>query len=184
MSTSASARQPFPREAGSVIARGALAVSLALGGVPVPVAAASVVKIHEVLAGPAGYLVLHNVGAADVDLGGWSVRSCTGSSPAPVELASLAAAGVLPAGGHFLIASAGFGGTEAAQLVVPEVPGDGEMLLDQRRVRADAVGWTASSPCRERQAAAPCPGLAESRDAASRDTDDNLVDFSCVRARN
>lgn len=160
---------------------GALALVLALGGLPA--GPAPQVKIQEVLAGPAGYLVLRNAGAATADLSGWSVRSCTGG-PAPVELALLPAGAEIPAGGRFLIAAAGFGGTEAAELVVPEVPGDGEMLLDHRRVRADAVGWAASSPCREREAAVACPGLAESRDAASRDTDDNRVDFSCVRARN
>ncbi|MEU5261157.1 lamin tail domain-containing protein [Amycolatopsis sp. NPDC021455] len=162
---------------------GALVVALALGGVPAPPAAAPLVKIHEVLGGPAGYIVLRNVGTAAVDLGGWSVRSCTGG-PAPVELALLPAGAEIAAGGRFLIAAAGFGGTDAVELVVPEVPGDGQMLLDHRRARADAVGWTAASPCREREAATACPGLAESRDAASRDTDDNQADFRCVRARN
>ncbi|WP_033260597.1 lamin tail domain-containing protein [Amycolatopsis vancoresmycina] len=160
----------------------ALVLALALGGLPAPAAAAPAVKIQEVLGGPAGYLVLRNAGTAAVDLGGWSVRSCTGG-PAPVGLAELPAGAEIPAGGSFLIAAAGFGGTEAAQLVVPELPGDGQMLLDHRRVRADAVAWTASSPCREREAAVACPGLAESRDAASRDTDDNRADFSCVRSR-
>jgi hypothetical protein len=161
---------------------GALALVLALAGLPRPAGPASLVKIHEVLSGPAGYLVLRNVGAVPVDLGGWSVRSCTGG-PAPVELAALPAGAEIAAGGTFLIAAAGFGGTEAAGLVVPQVPGDGQMLLDHRRVRADSVGWTSASPCREWEAAAACPGLAESRDPVSRDTDDNRIDFSCVRSR-
>ncbi|WIY00861.1 lamin tail domain-containing protein [Amycolatopsis mongoliensis] len=161
----------------------ALLLALTLGAPPAPAAApAPQVKIHEVLGGPAGYLDLHNVGAAAADLGGWSLRSCTGG-PAPVELALLPVGAEIYADGHFLVAAGGFGGTEVAGLVVPEIPGDGQMLLDQRRVRVDSVAWTSASPCRERDAAVACPGLAESRDAFSRDTDDNRADFSCARSR-
>lgn len=160
---------------------GALALVVAFAGPPAQEAVGTPpVKIHEVLAGPAGYLDLHNTGATAVELGGWSIQSCDGAS-APVELAQLPAGSLLPAGGHFLIAGQGFGGSTAQQMIVSAIPGDGETLLDHRRARVDSVGWTAGSGCREKEAAAPCPGFALSRDALSSDTDDNKVDFGCVR---
>ena len=139
---------------------------------------APLVKIHEVLGGPAGFVDLHNVGAGAVDLGGWSLHSCTGRA-APDELAALPAGTVLPPGGHFLVTGTAFAGTGEPGLVVPEIPGDGETLLDQRRARADSVAWAPDSPCREKEAALACPGLPQSRDALSTDTDDNRVDFHC-----
>lgn len=160
---------------------GLLALVLTLTGSSTPYAGgASSVKIHEVFAGPAGYIDLHNVGATTVQLGGWSVRSCAGRA-VPADLAVLPAASAIPAGGHFFIAGLGFDGPDAQELVVSAIPGDGEMLLDRQGVRADSVGWAPASACRENLAARPCPGLAESRDAQSTDTDDNRADFGCAR---
>ncbi|MFI9451967.1 lamin tail domain-containing protein [Amycolatopsis sp. NPDC052450] len=153
---------------------------LALAGTLAPdTVRASSVKIHEVLGGPAGYIALHNTGAATLDIGGWSVQACTGGV-VPVELATMPAGSEIPAGDHFLITGQGFGGT-VQQMVVEAIVGDGEMLLDRRGARVDSVGWAPSSPCRENQAAVACPGFAQARDAVSRDTDDNKADFGCVR---
>ncbi|OLZ58730.1 lamin tail domain-containing protein [Amycolatopsis keratiniphila] len=159
---------------------GSLFLLLALAGTPAPdTVRASSVKIHEVLGGPAGYIDLHNTGAATLDIGGWSVQACTGGA-APAELATMPAGSEIPAGEHFLITAQGFGGS-VQRLVVETIAGDGEMLLDRRGAKVDSVGWAPSSPCRENQAAVSCPGLAQARDAASRDTDDNKADFGCVR---
>ncbi|ONF72610.1 lamin tail domain-containing protein [Amycolatopsis keratiniphila] len=159
---------------------GSLFLLLALAGTPAPdTVRASSVKIHEVLGGPAGYIDLHNTGAATLDIGGWSIQACTGGA-APAELATMPAGSEIPAGEHFLITAQGFGGS-VQRLVVETIAGDGEMLLDRRGAKVDSVGWAPSSPCRENQAAVSCPGLAQARDAASRDTDDNKADFGCVR---
>ncbi|MER7864027.1 lamin tail domain-containing protein [Amycolatopsis japonica] len=159
---------------------GSLFLLLVLAGTPAPdTVRASSAKIHEVLGGPAGYIDLHNTGATTLDIGGWSVQACTGEAT-PVELATMPAGSEIPAGDHFLITAQGFGGT-AQQLVVEAIVGDGELLLDRRGAKVDSVGWAPSSPCRENQAAVPCPGLAQSRDAVSRDTDNNKADFGCVR---
>ncbi len=161
---------------------GSLCVVLALPGPP-PLAAAPLVKIHEVLGGPAGYLDLHNVGATPLQLGGWSVRSCTGGA-VPVELATMPAGSEIPAGEHFLISGQAFGGADERRMIVPEIPGDGQMLLDRRGVKIDSVGWTSSSPCREKDAALACAGFAQARDFLSSDTDDNRADFGCSEERN
>ncbi|MFD5095009.1 lamin tail domain-containing protein [Amycolatopsis thailandensis] len=158
---------------------GSLLLIFVLAGTPAPdTVRASSVKIHEVLGGPAGYIDLHNTGAATIDIGGWSVQACTGAA-APVELATMPAGSEIPAGEHFLITGQGFGGT-VQQLVVEAIVGDGEMLLDRRGARIDSVGWAPSSPCRENQAAVSCPGFAQARDAVSRDTDNNKTDFGCI----
>ncbi|UMP00754.1 lamin tail domain-containing protein [Amycolatopsis sp. EV170708-02-1] len=159
---------------------GSLFLLLALAGTPVPdTVRSSSAKIHGVLGGPAGYIDLRNTGATTLDIGGWSVQACTGGA-APVELATMPAGSELPAGEHFLITAQGFGGP-VRQLVVETIAGDGEILLDRRGAKVDSVGWAPSSPCRENQAAVPCPGLAQARNAVSRDTDDNKADFGCVR---
>ncbi|WP_181776798.1 lamin tail domain-containing protein [Amycolatopsis pittospori] len=159
---------------------GSLFLILALAGTPAPnTVRSSPAKIHEVLGGPAGYIDLHNTGAGTLDIGGWSVQACTGGA-VPVELATMPAGSEIPAGEHFLITGQGFGGT-VQQLVVEAIVGDGEMLLDRRGARVDSVGWAPSSSCRENQAAVTCPGFAQARDAASRDTDNNKADFGCVR---
>ncbi|WP_410664569.1 lamin tail domain-containing protein [Amycolatopsis sp. lyj-84] len=158
---------------------GFLFLILALAGIPAPdVVRSSSVKIHEVLGGPAGYIDLRNTGATTLDIGGWAVQACTGGA-VPLELATLPAGSEIPAGDHFLITGQGFGGT-VQHLVVEAIVGDGEMLVDRRGTRVDSVGWAPSSPCRENQAAAGCPGLAQARDAVSRDTDNNKADFGCV----
>ncbi|MFJ8913064.1 lamin tail domain-containing protein [Amycolatopsis sp. NPDC102389] len=160
--------------------QGSLFLLLALAGTLAPdTVRASSAKIHEVLSGPAGYIDLHNTGATTLDIGGWSVQACTGGA-APVELATMPAGSELPAGDHFLITGQAFGGA-VQHLVVEAIVGDGELLLDRRGAKVDSVGWAPSSPCRENQAATFCPGLAQARDAASRDTDNNKADFGCVR---
>ncbi|MBB5857564.1 lamin tail domain-containing protein [Amycolatopsis umgeniensis] len=159
---------------------GSLLLLLALAGTPVPdTVRPSSVKIHEVLGGPAGYIDLRNTTTTTLDIGGWSVQACTGGA-VPVELATVPAGSEIAAGDHFLITGQGFGGT-VQQLVVEAIVGDGEMLLDRRGARVDSIGWAPSSPCRENQAASACPGLAQARDAVSRDTDNNKADFGCVR---
>ncbi|OXM54557.1 lamin tail domain-containing protein [Amycolatopsis alba] len=159
---------------------GSLLLILALAGTPAPdTVRPSSVKIHEVLGGPAGYIDLHNTSATTIDIGGWSVQACTGGVM-PAELATIPAGSEIPAGDHFFITGQGFGGT-VQQLVVEAIVGDGEMLLDRRGVRADSIGWAPTSPCRENQSAVACPGFAQARDAASRDTDNNRADFACVR---
>jgi len=158
---------------------GSLLLIIALAGTPAPdTVRASSVKIHEVLGGPAGYIDLHNTSATTIDLGGWSVQSCSGGAM-PAELASLPAGSEIAAGDHYLITGQSFGGT-VQQLVVDTIVGDGELLLDRRGARVDSIGWAPSSPCRENQAAIACPGFAQARDAVSRDTDNNKADFTCV----
>ncbi|QWF85939.1 lamin tail domain-containing protein [Amycolatopsis sp. CA-230715] len=157
----------------------ALLLLLALAGPPAEGAGRPLVKIHEVLGGRAGYLDLHNTGSGTAELGGWTVQSCDGHA-VPTELATLPAGSALAPGAHFLVVGLDFGGTAAQQVVVPSITGTGETLLDRRRARVDSVAWDPASPCREKDAAVPCPGLAESRDAFSRDTDDNRADFGCV----
>ncbi|MBN6042079.1 lamin tail domain-containing protein [Amycolatopsis sp. 195334CR] len=134
------------------------------------------VRIHQLLAGPAGFLELRNLSAAPVWLDGWSVLSCHGSALA--ELARFPAGSAVPGGGSFVLAGLDFAGEHDADLLVPAVPGTGQLLLDGHQARVDGVAVAPESPCRENEAAAPCPGPL-SRDALSTDTDNNRVDFGC-----
>ncbi|SDZ20595.1 Lamin Tail Domain [Amycolatopsis xylanica] len=150
---------------------------LALTGLPLATPAQPV-KIHEVLAGPAGYIDLHNTSGGTVRLDGWVIKACTGG-PMPTDLAVVPAGSSIPPGGHYLVVGQYFAGSTGQDTVVESIDGDGQLLLDRKRALVDRVAWAPSSPCRERDAAQPCDGLPLTRDAASTDTDDNRVDFGC-----
>ncbi|MGC7094478.1 lamin tail domain-containing protein [Amycolatopsis lurida] len=149
-------------------------VAVLAAGIPSP--AAPPVRIHQLLTGPAGFLELRNLTAAPVPLDGWSVLSCHGSTL--TELATFPAGSAVGGGGAFVLAGLDFAGERDADLLVPSVPGTGQLLLDGHQARVDGVAVAPDSPCRENEAAHPCPGPL-SRDALSTDTDNNRVDFGC-----
>ncbi|QFZ20240.1 lamin tail domain-containing protein [Saccharothrix syringae] len=140
------------------------------------------VKVHGVLAnGQAGYVELHNPSQAEVDLSGWSLASCSGSTKTVFLV--FPSGFSLPPDEHLLIAGADFAGTSERRVVVPEISGEGQVLLDRHGTTVDRVGLSATSPCREAEAAEPCaPGLPLVRDERSTDTDYNRRDFTCAEA--
>ncbi|MEJ2854087.1 MULTISPECIES: lamin tail domain-containing protein [unclassified Saccharothrix] len=135
------------------------------------------VRVHALsTAGGSGYVDLHNPSSREVDLAGWSVVSCSGSSR--TVLVELGAGTALPPGAHLLIAGLDH---PRSGVAVPGVAGDGVALLDRRGSPVDRVATATGSPCREREAALACDdGTAPSRDGSSTDTDHNLVDFTCA----
>jgi len=135
------------------------------------------IKIEGLLTGPAGFISVRNTSAAPVDLGGWSMRYCSGQAFG--ELAAIPPGAVVPAGGQYLIAGLDFAGTVQQDLTVAAVVGTGAMFVDSGRSRVDSVGLVPDSPCREGSATIPCGVWPVGRDELARDTDDNLVDFSC-----
>ncbi len=160
-----------------------LAAALAvLCGLSIPPAPGPV-KVHGVLAtGSAGYVELHNVSVDDVNLAGWELRACTGR--ATTILATLPAGTVVPAGERLLVAGPDFAGTADWRVTVPEVAGDGQVLLDHRGAQVDRVAVAPDSPCREAEAAQACgPGQALTRQPADQDTDNNRRDFRCTPPR-
>ncbi|AXB42297.1 lamin tail domain-containing protein [Amycolatopsis albispora] len=147
-------------------------VAALTAGIPNP--AVPPVRIHQLLTGPAGFLELRNLSAAPVWLDGWTVLSCQGHTLA--ELARFPAGSAVGGGGSFVLAGLDFAGE--ADLLLPAVPGTGQLLRDEHQSRVDGVAVAPDSPCRENEAAQPCPGPL-SRDALSTDTDNNRADFGC-----
>ncbi|WP_216209618.1 lamin tail domain-containing protein [Amycolatopsis aidingensis] len=138
-------------------------------------------KIDELLPGPAGFVVLHNTSPDPVHLGGWSIRSCSGTGS--TELAVVPVGSFVPGDGDYVVTGGGFAGSVEAHLVVDSVAGNGLMLLDQSRKRVDGLGFAPDTPCRENRAARLCDHLSLGRDENSTDTDDNLSDFTCQAPR-
>lgn len=137
----------------------------------------SPVKVNEIELGPAGFVELRNTGATAADIGGWTVQSCSGG--AARILATISPNTVLPPGEYFVIVGSAFSGTVPDGLVVDTVDGTGVIARNRYGAHTDSVGLSTSSPCREAGAATPCTDSSLGRDSASRDTDQNSVDFAC-----
>lgn len=163
---------------GNTVATYLLLAGAALGGAP----GASPVKVNEIALGSSGFVELRNTGSTETDIGGWSVQACAGSTPR--ILATIPPATVLPPGEYFLIVGSAFSGTVPNGIVVSTVDGSGVIARNRHGAHTDSVGLTSSSPCREDGPATPCPnsgqGSSLGRDSASRDTDHNSADFTCL----
>ena len=137
----------------------------------------SPVKVNEIKLGPAGFVELRNTGSTTADIGGWTVGSCTGHGVR--ILATISPNTVLPPGEYFVIVGSAFSGTVPNDSVVDTVDGTGVIARNRYGAHVDSVGLNMSSPCREAGSATPCIDSSLGRDAASRDTDQNSVDFQC-----
>jgi predicted extracellular nuclease len=175
-------------------ASAALLLSLAAAASP-----SGVVISGFQLRGAAGgndeYIELRNTGTVNVDISGWKVQGCANGSPGTASnRATVGANIILQPNQYYLFTNNASGGYSGI------VPGDatyatgisdftnssfaGIQLLDAGNVRQDGVG-APQSPCREGTGFnTPTANGGSNAFVRTRDTDNNLGDFSGPQASN
>jgi predicted extracellular nuclease len=170
---------------------------LAFAALPALASPSGVVISGFQLRGPQGgndeYVEIRNVGAASVDIGGWRLQGCQSTAPGTAGTRATVPGGVLLAPGQYFLftngASSGYSGSVAGDATYTTGIADfapsgyaGMQLVDPASVKQDGVG-APSSPCREGTGfATPTVNGPSNAYLRTRDTDDNVADFSGPQA--
>jgi Lamin Tail Domain len=175
--------------------QGSIAIDYAAGGEArircvVPVPPTVPIRINEFSTGVEGALTdefveIFNPGSEAVDISGYRLvyRSATGTSD--VNLATISAGTILPAGGFMLFGGSGYSGSPDQSFSVSLASaGGGVGVRDASGLLLDSVGWgTATNAFVEGSAAvapaiAPSPGRSDGRHPDGQDANDNAADFA------
>jgi beta-lactamase superfamily II metal-dependent hydrolase len=141
--------------------------------------------------GPGGasdeFVEVRNTSAGDVDVSGWALQGCAGTSGTASNRAVVPAGTVLAAGQALLFANNGYTGAVAPDLLYSTGISDsgGVRIVDAAGVFVDGVGSSSgsTSECREGAGLSwPTSGADEAVQRQGPDTDDNAADFAVVAA--
>ena len=148
---------------------------------------------------PAGgndeYVELRNTSTGSVDISGWKLQGCASASPGTAGTRATVPAGVTLLPGQYYLfannASGGYSGGVAADATYATGFTDfsasnysGIQLIDAANAKQDGVG-SPLSPCREGTGiTTPTTSSANDAYARTKDTDNNVADFSGPQASN
>jgi hypothetical protein len=152
-----------------------------------PPATSALLLVNELMTGAVGaaadeFVEIVNAGSTEADIGGWKLVYRSASGTSDTALATVPTGTVLPAGGFYLFAGAGYSGSAPADQSFSTglAAGGGAVgLRDASGNLVDSVGYGTATNALVEGTAAPAPAAGSSiARRSSSDSNDNAADFA------